>query len=81
MEFGGEAAISPKSTRTDWRSQHGLVIAYQPDGQIDKGIELLEHVVAVEAKVLRDDHPSRLVLQSTLVVLYAELTTSDEALT
>jgi hypothetical protein len=42
-------------------SQHRLAVVYLADGQVGKAVELLEHVVAVEAKVLREDHPSRLV--------------------
>jgi hypothetical protein len=30
---------------------------------VKKAVELLEHVVAVKEKFLRDDHPSRLVSQ------------------
>jgi hypothetical protein len=36
-------------------------------------VELLEHVVAVEADSLRDDHPSRLVSVEALADMYAEL--------
>jgi hypothetical protein len=43
--------------------QHALVGAYEADGQVKKAVELLEHVVAVKEKFLRDDHPSRLVSQ------------------
>jgi hypothetical protein len=54
-------------------SQHPLAMAYEADGQVGKAVELLEHVVAVEAKILRDGHPSSLVSQETLADLYDEL--------
>lgn len=46
-------------------SQHELAIAYEADGQVGKAVGLLE-LVAVKAKVLRDDHPSRLISQRAL---------------
>jgi hypothetical protein len=48
-------------------------MAYQADGQVQKAVELLEHVVAVEARSLRDDHPSRLVSLGALAALHAEI--------
>jgi hypothetical protein len=39
--------------------QHALVMAYQADKQVKKAVELLEHVVAVKGRFLRDNHPSR----------------------
>jgi hypothetical protein len=41
-------------------SQHALAIAYQADGQVQKAVKLLEHVVAVKGRFLRNNHPSRL---------------------
>jgi hypothetical protein len=55
-------------------------MAYEADGQAGKAVELLEHFVAVEAKILRDDHPSRLVSQEALADLYDELEAAIEAL-
>ena len=54
-------------------SQHALAMAYEADGQAKNAVELLEHVVAVEADSLRDDHPSRLVSVEALADMYAEL--------
>jgi hypothetical protein len=34
--------------------QHALVMAYQADKQVKKAVELLEHVVAVKGRFLRD---------------------------
>ena len=42
-------------------------MAYQANGQVKEAIELLEHVVAIKEKVLKDDHPSRLVSQNALL--------------
>lgn len=54
-------------------------MAYQADGQVGKAVKLLENVVAVEAKVLRDRHISRRVSQRALALLYAELKADNEA--
>jgi hypothetical protein len=45
---------------------------------VEKAVELLEHVVAVETMVLRDDHPSRLISQHALEIVYANLSTDPE---
>jgi hypothetical protein len=54
-------------------SQHTLAIAYEAGGQVQKAVELLEHVIAVQARSLRDDHPSRLVSLGALAALHAEI--------
>lgn len=54
-------------------SQHELARAYRADGKLQKAVDLLEHVVAVESWCLRDDHPSRLVSLEALEYLRAEL--------
>jgi hypothetical protein len=60
-------------------SQHALAGAYEADGQVQKAVALLEHVVAVEADSLRDDHPLRLVSVEALADMYVELAVdSDE---
>ena len=40
------------------------------DGEVGKAIKPLKHTVAVEARVLRDSHFSRIVSQSTLAATY-----------
>jgi hypothetical protein len=49
-------------------SQRELAIAYRADGQVGKAVELLEHVFAVDARILRDGHPTWLVSQNALAV-------------
>ncbi|KAH8745282.1 hypothetical protein F5883DRAFT_396106, partial [Diaporthe sp. PMI_573] len=51
-------------------SQYELAGSYRADRQVKMAMELREHVVAVKAKVLRDDHPSRLISQEVLADLY-----------
>jgi tetratricopeptide (TPR) repeat protein len=61
-------------------SQHALAGAYQADGQVHKAVALLQRVVIIKARTLRDDHPSRLVSVEALADMYAELAVnSDEA--
>jgi hypothetical protein len=54
-------------------SQHALAIAYQADGQVKKAVELLKHVIAVKAGVMREDHTSRLISRRALQALRAGL--------
>jgi tetratricopeptide (TPR) repeat protein len=51
-------------------SQHVLAGAYRVDGQVQKAVQLLEHVVAVQEKVLAEEHPSQLVSQHALAQAY-----------
>jgi tetratricopeptide (TPR) repeat protein len=51
-------------------SQHVLAMAYEADGQVQKAVQLLEHVVAVKEKVLAEEHPSRLASQHALAGAY-----------
>jgi tetratricopeptide (TPR) repeat protein len=51
-------------------SQHELATAYQADGQVQKAVELLEHVVGITEKVLAEEHPSRLASQHALARAY-----------
>ena len=50
-------------------SQHMLAIAYEANGQVKEAVELLEHVVKIEAP-LAEDHPSRLASQRGLAIAY-----------
>jgi tetratricopeptide (TPR) repeat protein len=52
-------------------SQHELAGAYAADGQIKIAIELLEHVVTVEDRVLAEEHPGRLASQHELARAYS----------
>jgi tetratricopeptide (TPR) repeat protein len=51
-------------------SQHVLAGAYRVDGQVQKAVQLLEHVVAVREKTLAEEHPSRLASQHALAMAY-----------
>jgi hypothetical protein len=42
-------------------------MAYRADGQVQKAVELLEQFIAIEAWVLRDNRPSRLVSLEALI--------------
>ena len=41
-------------------SQHALVGVYRADRQVKEAVKLLEQVIAIEEKVLKEDHPDRL---------------------
>jgi hypothetical protein len=45
-------------------------MAYQADGQVQKAVVLLEHVVAVREKVVAEQHPDRLASQHVLAMAY-----------
>jgi len=64
------AAIRDKTLREShpYRlvSQNVLATTYYIDGQIEKAVKLLEHVVAVQEKTLREDHPDRLLSERVL---------------
>jgi tetratricopeptide (TPR) repeat protein len=51
-------------------SQHVLAMAYRADGQVQRAVELLEHIVEVVGKVLAEEHPSRLASQHALAMAY-----------
>ncbi len=46
-----------------FRNMEALTSAYAANSQVEKALELLEHVAAMEAKVVKEDHPSRLFSQ------------------
>lgn len=50
-------------------SQHDLAVAYIRNGQVDKAIQLLEHVVKVQER-LPPNHPNKLSAQHELAVSY-----------
>lgn len=60
-------------------SKHTFAGPYHAEGQVDKAVELLEHVVAMNAMVLRGGYPSRLASQPVFVALYAKLEADREA--
>jgi tetratricopeptide (TPR) repeat protein len=47
-----------------------LAGAYQANGQVKEAVKLLERVVAIQAEVLAEDHPSRLASQHALARAY-----------
>ncbi|KAF2993765.1 hypothetical protein E8E13_001931 [Curvularia kusanoi] len=51
-------------------SQHVLAMAYQADGQVQKAVELLQHVLEVQEKTLSPEHPDRLASQHELAGAY-----------
>jgi lipopolysaccharide biosynthesis regulator YciM len=51
-------------------SQHALAGVYEADGQVDKAVALLQHVVEVEEKTLEAEHLSRLASQHALAMTY-----------
>nr|POF14119.1 nephrocystin-3 [Quercus suber] len=51
-------------------SQRALAGAYEVNGQVKEAVQLLEHVVAIEARVLAEDHPDRLASQNALARAY-----------
>jgi len=60
-------------------SQHALAGAYRTVGQVSKVEELLEHVLAVEVKVLVEDRSDRIVSQRALMSIYKLRATSLDA--
>ncbi|KAK3942096.1 P-loop containing nucleoside triphosphate hydrolase protein [Diplogelasinospora grovesii] len=57
---------------TPWSTgiEHELVRAYESDGQIRKAVALLKQVVAVQERMLAEDHPDRLASQHELARAY-----------
>ncbi|KAK2473435.1 hypothetical protein H9L39_15610 [Fusarium oxysporum f. sp. albedinis] len=58
-----------ENDRRRLKSQHALAIAYLSNKQTKEAIELLKHVVAMEAD-LAENHPSRLASQHALATAY-----------
>ncbi|KAH9881001.1 hypothetical protein J1614_001494 [Plenodomus biglobosus] len=61
-------------------SQQELAIAYEIDGQVDKAVLLLEHVVGVQKKTLAPEHPFQLASQQALAIAYRTDRQVDKAL-
>jgi hypothetical protein len=57
-----------------------ILPAYQDNGQAKKAVQLLEQVVAIEARTLAKDHPSRLASQHALVIAYQDLAGAHQAM-
>jgi tetratricopeptide (TPR) repeat protein len=51
-------------------TQQVLASTYQANGQVQDAVRLLEHVVAIQERVLAEDHPSRLASQHELARAY-----------
>jgi tetratricopeptide (TPR) repeat protein len=51
-------------------AEHALAGAYHEDGQVQKALELMEHVVTVKGKILAEEHLSRLASQHSLARIY-----------
>ncbi|KAL8376638.1 hypothetical protein RB595_007648 [Gaeumannomyces hyphopodioides] len=49
---------------------HSLALAYQYNGQVKQAVALLKQVVAIQARTLAEDHPSRLASQHELAIAY-----------
>ena len=47
-----------------------LAMAYRADGQVIMALKLLEKVVAIKERVLKEDYPSRLTSQHALASAY-----------
>ncbi|OJJ59198.1 hypothetical protein ASPSYDRAFT_31810 [Aspergillus sydowii CBS 593.65] len=58
----------PQSIPSRLASQHALAGAYQNNGQIKQGVELLEQVVAVWERTIAEEHPDQLAPQHALAV-------------
>ena len=53
-------------------------MAYQANKQIDKAIELLEHVVKIEREKLAEDDPSRLLTERALAEAYEKKAQNED---
>lgn len=51
-------------------TEHVLAMAYQANGQVKKAVGLLEHVVAIRAKMVAATDPDRLASQHELAIAY-----------
>ena len=63
--------VLPEDDAMRLHSQHSLAAAYRDNGQVDKAIQLLEHVVKVREGLAQDDH-DKLVSQHELARSYRE---------
>ena len=47
-------------------SQHNLALYYESSDQINKAVSLMQHVVTVQQKYWRADHPDRIIAERSL---------------
>ena len=52
------------------KSQHTLASFYKADGQIQRSIQLLEHVVRIRKIALTKYHPNRVISEHALADVY-----------
>lgn len=74
-----EADILAEDNPNRLASKYSLGVVYQDNGQTKEAIELLEHVVAIEAD-LAENNPSRLASEHSLGVAYLENGQTKEAI-
>ncbi len=58
-------------------SQHALARAFYAKGHVKEAVELLEHLVVIQAETLAEDHPDHLVSEKALA--YLEKITEEDS--
>ena len=76
----GRSRVMAKDHPSRLASQHELASAYRANGQVDRAVTMLEHVVKIREK-LAEDHPSRLTSQHELAIAYRANEQVDRAVT